>query len=129
MTEVEGVGLDTFAGKALMACRAKILNIISSSSSPLIANYEMTRYIALHDKFASKGYFITSDNREEMLVKILEDAPELFGDLELFLVLQKRIERIQESFDKYINIVEQLRICDPDDKEHILGIVSSFLEL
>lgn len=129
MTEVEGVSLDTFAGKALMACRAKILNIISSSSSPLIANYEMTRYIALHDKFAAKGYFITEDNREEMLVKILENAPELFGDLELFLVLQKRIERIHEAFDKYINIVEQLRICDPDDKERILGIVSSFLEL
>lgn len=129
MTEVEGVSLDTFAGKALMACRAKILNVISSSSSPLIANYEMTRYIALHDKLAAKGYFITLDNREEMLVKILEDAPELFGDLELFLVLQKRIERIHEAFDKYINIVEQLRICDPDDKERILGIVSSFLEL
>lgn len=129
MTEVEGVSLDTFAGKALMACRAKILNIISSSSSPLIANYEMARYIALHDKFAAKGYFITADNREEMLVKILENAPELFSDLELFLVLQKRIERIHEAFDKYINIVEQLRICDPDDKERILGLVSGFLEL
>lgn len=129
MTEVEGVSLDTFAGKALMACRAKILNIISSSSSPLIANYEMTRYIALHDKFAAKGYFITEDNREEIFVKILEDAPELFDDLELFLVLQKRVERIHEAFDKYIDIVEQLRICDSDDKDRILGIVSSFLEL
>lgn len=129
MTEIEGVKVDTLAGKALLACRAKILNLISSSSSPLIATYEMTRYIALHDSLAAKGYFIADNNKEEMFVKILEEAPELFDDLEKFLVLKDRIERPHAAFDKYIDIVEQLRVCDPDDKERVLAVVSGFLSL
>lgn len=129
MTEIEGVKVDTLAGKALLACRAKILNLISSSSSPLIATYEMTRYIALHDSLAAKGYFIADNNKEEMFVKILEEAPELFDDLEKFLVLKDRIERSHAAFDKYIDIVEQLRVCDPDDKERVLAVVSGFLSL
>lgn len=129
ISEVEGISTDTFAGKAVLACRAKILNILSSSSSPLIAEFEIARFMLLHDKLAARGYVISEDNKEEMFVKILETSPELFDDLERFIVYRDRILRSAATFDKYIDIIEQLRVCDPNDKEHIINVVSDFLEI
>ena len=126
--EIEGIPLDTYAGKAAAACRNKLRGIFGDSGFVMLHLMDAVTFMMLHDRLASRGYFITEDNRDEMYVKILEE-----GDPELFEVLEKYIEyldimtKLRTRVDAYNSIIAQLKMNVDADQETINSIVKGYI--
>ena len=126
--EIEGVSLDTYAGKAIAACRNKLYGILGNSGHMLVSMMDVATYIMLHNKMAAKGYFVTQENREEMYIKMLEA-----GDTELFELLEKYIsyldivEALSAKVDEYNKLVEQIKLNADADEAMINDIVKDYL--
>lgn len=126
--EIEGIPLDTYAGKAAAACRNKLRGIFGDSGFVMLHLMDAVTFMMLHDRLASQGYFITEDNRDEMCVKILEE-----GDPELFEVLEKYIEyleimtKLRTRVDAYNSIIAQLKMNVDADQETINSIVKGYI--
>ena len=126
--EIEGIPLNTYAGKAAAACRNKLRGIFGDSGFVMLHLMDAVTFMMLHDKLASRGYFITEDNHDEMYVKILED-----GDPELFEVLEKYIEyldimtKLGARVDAYNSIIAQLKTNVDADQETINSIVKGYI--
>lgn len=126
--EIEGVSLDTYAGKAIAACRNKLYGILGNSGHMLVSMMDVATYIMLHNKMAAKGYFVTQENREEMYIKMLEA-----GDTELFELLEKYIsyldmvEALSAKVDEYNKLVEQIKLNADADEATINDIVKEYL--
>ena len=126
--EIEGLPLNTYAGKAAAACRTKLRGVFGDSGFVMLHLMDVVMFMMLHDKLASRGYFITSDNRDEMYIKILETGdPELFNILEKYIQYLDMMEALHSKVDEYNGIVDKLRMNRNADQETINDIVKEYL--
>lgn len=127
--EVEGISMDTYAGKAAAACRNKLYGILGNSGFMILSMMDVAMYIMLHDKFAAKGYFITQENKEEMYIKILESGDmALFEDLEKYISYLDIVDALSKKVDEYNKLIEQLRLNTESTDETINDIVGEYLK-
>lgn len=75
----------------------------------LIPSYTYFRYSYLNNIFASKGIFITQENREEKYIEILEkNDDDLMKYLEEYLNVMNKLEYFESMYAKYLNACEEL---------------------
>ena len=93
-------------------------NTIASAQDLNFLNY--IHYINLFNYFASKGIFITEENKEDKYIEILDlDDETAVEKLELFLTLQDKIEGFLEKNTKNIELKEQIEYADEDELEEL----------
>lgn len=75
----------------------------------LIPSYTYYRFAYLNNIFASKGIFITQENREDKYIEILEkNDEELMNYLEELLNVMNKLEYFETMYAKYLNACEEL---------------------
>lgn len=125
----ERVNSDTFAGKAIIACRAKLQGSLGDNGYLLMNLLNIVELMFLHDKFQSLGIYITNENREDKYIEIIEkDDEELLNDLEKYITLCDEIEHLITEKNKYQKIVDEIQMVEPDDKDAIVSIVKDFIK-
>ncbi len=123
------LNLDTFAGKAIIACRAKLQGSLGDNGYLLMNLLNIVELMFLHDKFQSLGIYITNENREDKYIEIIEkDDEELLNDLEKYITLCDEIGDLITEKNKYQKIVDEIQLVEPDDKDAIVSIVKDFIK-
>lgn len=126
--EIEGISLDTYAGKAALACRNKLRGIFSDNDFTMLHLMDVVAFIMQHDKLASKGYFITNDNRDDVYIKILESGDmQLFSDLEKYISYFDIMTALSGKVEEYNKIIDQLKLNVNSSEDDINNIVKSYL--
>lgn len=126
--EIEGISLDTYAGKAALACRNKLRGIFSDNDFTMLHLMDVVVFIMQHDKLASKGYFITNDNRDDVYIKILESGDmQLFSDLEKYISYFDIMTVLSDKVEEYNKIIDQLKLNVNSSEDDINNIVKSYL--
>ena len=75
-------------------------------------------YMEYNNELASKGYFITDSNREEMYLKILETGDDTLIDiLEQYLIMKDKLSFITFARKTFTDIFEKLFETDESDTE------------
>lgn len=75
-----------------------------------IPQYTYFRYSYLNNIFLSKGIFITSENREEQYIKIIEkDDKELLKYLEEYLQILSQLEKYEKIYQAYLNAFTKMQ--------------------
>ena len=88
--------LDTKRGTIMQKVMANYAALMNSEA--FISLYDFN---ILNAKFASMGYFITEENKQEIYIKIIEeDNEDLLDDLEVFLEAKGRVENLYTLFKK-----------------------------
>ena len=126
--EIEGIDANTYAGKAIHACKVKARGIFGDDLLTFKL-LDFVSFLLLNNEFISKGYNITEDNREEIYIKIIETGDVgLINDLEKYINLRDSIKEIQRKKDEFYDIVEQLSsLQDLNDENSVNKIVESYL--
>ena len=127
-TEVDGIDTNTYAGKAAHAVKTKTRGILSNTGFETFIFLDFVELLLLNNKFASKGIFITDDNREECYIKIIElGESSLIDDLEKFINLKDSIQELTNKRNEYVSIIDQLKNVDDDSEEKVNQIVEEYL--
>jgi hypothetical protein len=128
MEQIEGIGLDTYAGKAAKAVKTKVRGILGDDLLTF-ALIDFVTFMQLNNKFADKGYFITEKNKEEKYIEIIETGDEsLIEDLEAYITLLDNIKVIQNKKNEYSKVIDNLKnVQDYNDAESINQIVMEYL--
>lgn len=117
---------DTYAGAMFALVSLKQSQMLGSVD--LLNLYDFYEY---NNYFASRGYFITEDNKEEKYIEILgksDEQPELLTMLEKFLVAKDKLNRYTYIRDTVNNIREQLELLmDPNDRAAVNAILLPFI--
>lgn len=126
--EVEGIDINTYAGKAAKACKVKARGIMGDEFV-VWKLMDFVNLMLLNTKFASKGIFFTEDNKEECYIKIIESGDEkLITDLETYIQLLDNVKSMQSTKDEYTEIINQLKFLENyDDEEKVNSIVEQYL--
>lgn len=126
--EIEGIDAATYAGKAALAVKTKARGIFGDD---LLTFYliDFVSLMMINNKFASKGIFITDDNKEESYIKIIETGDDtLINDLEKYLALKDSIKKIESSKEEYSTIINKLQVlADSNDQDSVNQIVEEYL--
>lgn len=126
--EVEGIDESTYAGKAVKACRLKARGIFGDE---LLTFHllDFVSFLAINNKFLSKGFYITDENREEMYIKVIETGnDQLISDLETFINLRDSIKILETKRNEFNDIVNDLRnLSDYNDTDKVNKIVENYL--
>ena len=126
MREIEGIDLETYAGKAALAVKTKVRGIMGDSLL-IFTLVDFVELMLLNNKFADLGIFITDTNREESYIKIIElGDPVLIDDLEKFINLKDSIAQISDMKDEYANIIDQIKVAD--NEEDINDAIKDYLK-
>ena len=127
-TEVEGIDGSTYAGKAAMAVKTKARGMFGDEllTFKLI---DFVTFMQLNNKFASKGIFITDENREEKYIEIIETGEEeLINELENYIELKDSIQLLEKKKKEYVSIIEKLQhLKDYNDEESVNSIIENYL--
>lgn len=127
-TEVEGIDGSTYAGKAAMAVKSKARGVFGDEllTFKLI---DFVTFMQLNNKFASKGIFITDENREEKYIEIIETGEEeLINELENYIELKDSIQLLEKKKKEYVSIIEKLQhLKDYNDEESVNSIIENYL--
>lgn len=119
---------ETFAGKAIIACRAKLQGSLGDNGFLLMHLLDIVELMFLHDKFQANGFVFTDENKEDKIIEIIEKNDEaLLNDLEKYLGLYDKISDMIREKDIYQKVVDEISMCDPNDKEKILEIAKPLL--
>lgn len=126
--EIEGIDANTYAGKAIQACKLKARGIFGDE----LLTFKLLDFVSfmlLNNEFVSKGYIITEENREENYIKIIETGDmQLIDKLEKYISLIDSIKDLQTKKDEYYDIVEKLTtLSDLNDTKTVNGIIESYL--
>lgn len=126
--EVEGIDVETYAGKAALAVKRKVRGVMGDE----LLTFTLIDFVSImliNNKFTEKGIIITDDNKEECYVKIIEMGDDsLIDDLEKFINLKDKIKKIQLKKDEYVNIIEQLYdLDDHNDEQSVKNIIEEYL--
>jgi hypothetical protein len=126
--EIEGVDANTYAGKAIQACKLKARGIFGDE----LLTFKLLDFVSfflLNNELSSKGYTITENNREEVYIKIIETGDiQLINDLEKYISLRDSLKELEKKKEEYYNIVEKLSsLQDFNDEVSINEIVESYL--
>lgn len=126
--EVEGIDASTYAGKAALALKTKARGIMGDDLL-IFKLVDFVSLMLLQNKFASKGIFITDDNKEECYINIIESGKnELIDDLEKFITLKDSIKSIEHQKQEYTDLILKLRrLPDYNNEESVNAIVESYL--
>lgn len=126
--EIEGIDASTYAGKAIKALKTKARGIMGDDllSFHLI---DFTSLMMLNNKFASKGIFITDENKEEQYIKIIESGDEsLIQDLETFINLRDTILVIERQKKEYTDLVNKVKsVSDHNNQDEVNKIIEDYL--
>lgn len=127
-TEIEGIDGSTYAGKAAKAIKTKARGIMGDDLL-IFRLLDFVSLMMLNNKFASKGIFITDDNKEECYIKIIETGDEqLIVDLEKYIALTDAIKTIEKQKEEYNKIISSLQLLtDYNNVEAVNSIVESYL--
>jgi hypothetical protein len=126
--EIEGIDANTYAGKAAQACKVKARGVFGDE----LLTFKLLDFVSLmllNNKFASKGIFITDDNKEECYIKIIESGDEsLINDLERFISLKDDIRLIENKKAEYTSVINKLQLLsDKADVDKVNEIVEQYL--
>lgn len=119
---------ESYAGIAVQACKVKARGMMGDH----LVSFRLLDFVTLmllNNKFASKGIFITEDNKEECFIKIIEMGNEDdINDLEKFINIRDEIKILDKKKQEYQNIINQLQLLqDPNDEEAVNKIVEDYL--
>ena len=127
--QIENVNIDTYAGKAIIACRTKFKGIFGDNGLITMNLVSFVDMLRNHDLLASYGYFITDENREEKYIEILEkDDPKLLEALEQYINYLDSINELERVIREYKDAVDKIKEQDPDDIQAINEIIKPYLD-
>lgn len=127
--QIENINIDTYAGKALIACRTKMKGIFGDNGLITLNLIAFMEFIRCHDILASNGYFITEDNKEEIYIDILgKEDPKLLEVLQQYIDLSDSFDKVLTEIERYKKVVQAVQECLPDDVEKINDAVKEYLE-
>lgn len=126
--EIEGIDANSYAGKAIQACKLKARGIFGDE----LLTFKLLDFVSffmLNNELSSKGYNITEDNREDVYIKIIETGDiQLINDLEKYISLRDSMKELEKKKDEYYNIVEKLSsLQDLNDETSVNEIVELYL--
>jgi PDZ domain-containing secreted protein len=126
--EIEGIDGTTYAGKAAVAVKVKARGIMGDELL-IFTLLDFVSFMQLNNKFASKGIFITDNNREECYIKVIESGDEsLIIDLERYITLADNMKKIEHKKQEYQDIITKLqRLADHNDQAGVNSIVEEYL--
>ena len=118
----------SYAGKAVKACKIKARGMMGDE----LVSFRLLDFVTLmllNNKFASKGIFITDDNKEECYIKIIEMGNEDdINDLEKFINIKDEIKVLEKKKQEYLSIINQLQLLqNPDDEDAVNTIIEDYL--
>jgi hypothetical protein len=127
-SEVEGIDASTYAGKAAKACKLKVRGMMGDE----LLTFKLMDFVSLMlltTKFASKGIFITEDNKEEAYIKIIDTGDEsMIVDLEKHIQLADDIRTLEKTKNEYKQIINKLQLLeDYNNEEQVNSIVEEYL--
>lgn len=80
-----------------------------------IPQYTYFRFQYLNNIFASKGCFITEDNREEIYIKILEtDDEKMIEYLEEYLKVLGQLNQYEQMYQSFLNGLDEMEMTDDE---------------
>ena len=98
-----------------------------SHQQALVTGLMMFDFICINNELINEGYFITSKNREDKYIEILETEDEEFIDkLETYLNAKDSIERASFLQNEYTKFYSQLK--QESDIEKVKEIGEAFLQ-
>lgn len=126
--EIEGIDINTYAGKAAKAVKTKVRGILGDDLLTLKL-IDFVNLMILNNKFMSKGIFITEENREDSYIKIIEAGDEnLINDLEKYIMLLESVKSINDKKEEYQDIIYKLQnLKDHNDQESVNSIIENYL--
>lgn len=126
--EVEGIDASTYAGKAALAVKTKARGIMGDDLL-IFKLVDFVSLLLLQNKFASKGIFITDDNKEECYIKIIETGDEsLIDELERFITIKDDVRKIEAQKQEYMGVIVKLQqLLDYNNQEAVNEIVEAYL--
>lgn len=126
--QIEHIDINTYAGKALIACRTKLKGIFGDNGLIALNLIAFMEFIRCHDVLASQGYFITEDNRDEILIAIIDTQDEKLKEAaQDFVDLQDSFADVLDEIERYKQVVQAVQECLPDDIEKINDAVKDYL--
>lgn len=129
MKYVDEIDTSTFAGKTIIACLHKLKGKLARNGLDVLTNLDMIEYLMLSNKFQSMGIIITTENKEDKYIEIIEKNDDnLLNDLERLITLAERIEKLISQKKEYEKIVENVSMCNPNDEQEIIDIVKDYLK-
>ena len=127
--QIENVDINTYAGKAIIACRTKFKGIYGDNGLITMNLISMVDMLRNHDYLASYGYFITDENREDKYIEILEkDDPKLLSALEQYITYLDTSVEMERVIRDYKEVIEQIKEQNPDDVQAINAIIKPYLD-
>lgn len=128
MREIEGINLESYAGKAALAVKTKARGIFGDDLL-IFELLDLITFMLLNNKFANKGFYITEDNKEEKYIEIIETCDEqLIEDLEKYIFLLDKIKILQNKKNEYDSIIDSLKyLNDYNDQSSVNNIIESYL--
>ena len=128
MREIEGINLESYAGKAALAVKTKARGIFGDDLL-IFELLDLITFMLLNNKFANNGFFITDENKEEKYIEIIETCDEqLIEDLEKYIFLLDKIKILQNKKNEYDNIIDSLKyLSDYNDQSSVNSIIESYL--
>lgn len=127
--QIENVDINTYAGKAIIACRTKFKGIYGDNGLITMNLISMVDMLRNHDYLASYGYFITDENREDKYIEILEkDDPKLLSALEQYITYLDTSVEMERVIREYKEVIEQIKEQNPDDVQAINAIIKPYLD-
>jgi hypothetical protein len=128
MREIEGINLESYAGKAALAVKTKARGIFGDDLL-IFELLDLITFMLLNNKFANKGFFITDENKEEKYIEIIETCDEqLIEDLEKYIFLLDKIKILQNKKNEYDSIIDSLKyLNDYNDQSSVNNIIESYL--
>lgn len=119
----------SYAQKAARALRVKARGIMGEDAL-VFHLMDFVNYMDLSNEFASRGIFVTDDNREESYIKIIETGdPSLIDKLENMINLKEAINTLRAQRDEYESLVSALdAVPDQNDEETINSIIKDYLQ-
>jgi hypothetical protein len=126
--EIELIDASTYAGKAALACKTKARGIMGDDLL-IFKLLDFVSFMVLHNKFASRGIFITDNNKEECYIKIIESGhDDLIVDLEKYIIYLDNIKDIEKYRNEYQSIINNLQVLeDYNDEIKVNSIVEEYL--
>lgn len=127
--QIENIDINTYAGKALVACRTKMKGIFGDNGLITLNLISFMEFIRCHDQLAAHGYFITDENREEIYIDILNKEDEKLLDiLQKYIDLIDSFEKVLTEIERYKKVVQAVQECLPDDIQAVNAAVKEYLD-
>lgn len=91
-----------------------------------ISSFDLYRYNVLHDELAAEGYFITSKNREQKYIEIIETGDvDLISSLEKYLEARDNLDRAVSAHQRIDSIIKTVQ--SQTDVTEVDRITNEFL--